>query len=144
METTMSSDVKPSKSDVISLEKLKDAIDETAQDASDNIIYDINTGSMFYDSDGNGAGAAPVLFARVTAGLALTNLSEREPYSIRQIGSLSTSLDGPFLRTVIEALVRGLSGRIVSLPGPETAPASIARRARRGRQDAGERACCRT
>jgi Ca2+-binding RTX toxin-like protein len=44
-----------------------------AQDASDNIIYDINTGALFYDSDGTGAAAA-IQFAEVSAGLALTHL----------------------------------------------------------------------
>jgi serralysin len=43
-------------------------------DASDTIIYDIGTGNLFYDSDGNGSGAAPIQFARVTAGTMLTYL----------------------------------------------------------------------
>ncbi len=36
------------------------------------IIYDAATGRIYYDADGSGAGAQ-VLFAQVTAGLALTN-----------------------------------------------------------------------
>ena len=43
----------------------------TAQDASDRIIYDIDSGYLSYDADGNGAGAA-VRFAHVSANLALT------------------------------------------------------------------------
>ncbi len=43
-----------------------------AQDADDRIIYDNATGNIYYDADGNGAGAQ-VLFAQVTVGLTLTN-----------------------------------------------------------------------
>jgi Ca2+-binding RTX toxin-like protein len=43
-----------------------------AQDADDRIIYDATTGKIYYDADGNGGGAQ-TLFARVTAGIALTN-----------------------------------------------------------------------
>ena len=42
-----------------------------AADASDRIIYDSATGKIFYDSDGTGAAAA-IQFAKVTAGLVLT------------------------------------------------------------------------
>ncbi|MBI2314419.1 MAG: M10 family metallopeptidase C-terminal domain-containing protein [Betaproteobacteria bacterium] len=44
----------------------------TAADANDFILYDAGTGSVFYDADGSGTGAAPVLFAQVTSGLGLT------------------------------------------------------------------------
>jgi serralysin len=44
-----------------------------AQDANDNIIFNSGTGVIYYDSDGNGA-AAPIQFAVVDAGLALTHL----------------------------------------------------------------------
>jgi serralysin len=43
-----------------------------AQQDNDNILYDIATGALFYDSDGNGV-ATPVQFASVTPGLMLTH-----------------------------------------------------------------------
>ena len=42
-----------------------------AADSDDRIVYDSATGQLFFDADGNGAGAA-VQFATVSAGLALT------------------------------------------------------------------------
>lgn len=45
-----------------------------AQDTDDRIIYDQATGSLFYDADGNGAGAA-VRFA-VLANKALVTASD--------------------------------------------------------------------
>jgi serralysin len=47
-------------------------IGATAQDAEDRIIYDSTNGNIYYDADGDGAGAA-VLFAHVAAGTVLTN-----------------------------------------------------------------------
>jgi serralysin len=44
----------------------------TAQDASDRIIYETDTGKLIYDSNGSAAGGA-VQFALLDAGLALTN-----------------------------------------------------------------------
>jgi Ca2+-binding RTX toxin-like protein len=43
-----------------------------AQDASDRIIYETDTGKLFYDEDGTGA-LAGIQFATITANLALTN-----------------------------------------------------------------------
>ena len=43
-----------------------------AADSSDRIIYDSTTGNIYYDADGDGAGAQ-VLFAHVTAGTLVTN-----------------------------------------------------------------------
>ncbi|MBB4153048.1 Ca2+-binding RTX toxin-like protein [Sphingomonas jinjuensis] len=45
-----------------------------AQDGDDRLVYDQTTGRLFYDADGNGAGAA-VLLAQLTAGTALTAAS---------------------------------------------------------------------
>ncbi|MGO4852061.1 calcium-binding protein, partial [Phaeovulum sp. W22_SRMD_FR3] len=42
-----------------------------AEDASDRIIYETDTGRLYFDADGSGA-AARVQFATMTAGLALT------------------------------------------------------------------------
>ncbi len=47
-------------------------IGTSAQDANDNIIYNKNTGELFYDADGKG-GAEAVEIAILGAGLALTN-----------------------------------------------------------------------
>ena len=44
-----------------------------AADASDRIVYETDTGKLFYDADGSGAGANGIQFATVTDGLALTN-----------------------------------------------------------------------
>jgi Ca2+-binding RTX toxin-like protein len=48
-------------------------IGTVAQDANDQIIYDSNTGALFYDNDGVGANTQ-VRFATLSAGLALTHL----------------------------------------------------------------------
>jgi Ca2+-binding RTX toxin-like protein len=48
-------------------------IGAAAQDAEDRIIYDEDTGALFYDSDGLG-GADAVQFAELSSGLALTHL----------------------------------------------------------------------
>jgi Ca2+-binding RTX toxin-like protein len=45
----------------------------SAKDAEDRIIYDSATGRIYYDADGNGAGAQ-VLFAQVAAATALTSV----------------------------------------------------------------------
>jgi Ca2+-binding RTX toxin-like protein len=43
-----------------------------ARDASDRVIYETDTGKLFYDADGKG-GAAKVHFATLNAGLNLTS-----------------------------------------------------------------------
>ena len=43
----------------------------TAQDATDRILYDTNSGQLYFDSNGNAAGGR-VQFAEISAGLALT------------------------------------------------------------------------
>lgn len=45
----------------------------SARDAQDRIVYDQDTGRIFYDRDGAG-GTAAILFARVDAGTALANV----------------------------------------------------------------------
>ncbi len=42
-----------------------------AHDADDRIIYDSQTGALYYDSDGTGTAAA-VQFARIAAGLVVS------------------------------------------------------------------------
>jgi Ca2+-binding RTX toxin-like protein len=44
-----------------------------AADASDRIIYETDTGNVLYDQDGNGGAFAGVQFAKLAAGLAITN-----------------------------------------------------------------------
>ena len=44
-----------------------------AADAGDRVIYDSNSGQLWFDADGSGAGAA-VLFAAVNPGTSLTNV----------------------------------------------------------------------
>ncbi len=45
-------------------------VGKTAQDADDHIVYDQATGALYYDADGNGAGAA-VQFAQLKVGTVL-------------------------------------------------------------------------
>ncbi|MCB5176991.1 calcium-binding protein [Microvirga lenta] len=45
-------------------------VGKSAQDASDRIVYDQETGALYYDADGNGAAAA-VQFAQFRAGTVL-------------------------------------------------------------------------
>jgi Ca2+-binding RTX toxin-like protein len=46
----------------------------TAQDADDRIVYEADTGKLFFDSNGNAAGGS-VQFAALSTGVALTNAS---------------------------------------------------------------------
>ena len=48
-------------------------IDGTALDANDFIVYDTDSGALWYDANGNGAGGA-IQFAQLTPGVILTNL----------------------------------------------------------------------
>ena len=50
-------------------------IGPAATNSSQRVLYNTTTGLLSYDSDGNGAAAAPVAFATLTPGLALTNSS---------------------------------------------------------------------
>ena len=47
-------------------------IGAAAADAEDRIIYNSATGALYFDSNGNAAGGM-VQFAKLTAGLSLTN-----------------------------------------------------------------------
>jgi len=57
---------------VLSLAQFAANASGTAQDADDRIIYETDTGKLFYDSNGSAAGGS-VQFAQLGAGLALTN-----------------------------------------------------------------------
>ena len=48
------------------------ALIRTAQDADDRIVYETDTGKLFFDSNGGAAGGS-IQFAVVSPGLALTN-----------------------------------------------------------------------
>ena len=65
-------------------------IGTAAQDANDRIIYDSNTGALFYDNDGAG-GNAQVQFADIGRGLALTNLDFLVVNGTTQLPSLDGS-----------------------------------------------------
>jgi hypothetical protein len=43
-----------------------------AQDSNDHIIYERDTGELYYDANGTGSGSG-ILFAKITVGLSLTN-----------------------------------------------------------------------
>ena len=55
--------------------ELRQNLTGQAQDANDKIIYETDTGKLFYDADGNGDGAS-VLFARLEPNL--SNLSHTD------------------------------------------------------------------
>jgi serralysin len=44
-----------------------------AEDASDRIIYEADTGKLYFDRDGTGSAAARVHFATVSSNLSLTH-----------------------------------------------------------------------
>jgi Ca2+-binding RTX toxin-like protein len=48
------------------------AIGTAAQDADDRIIYDPNTGALYFDGDGSGTGVGAIQFAAIAAGTPLT------------------------------------------------------------------------
>lgn len=56
------------------LKKAAFTLGKTAADASDRVVYDKATGSLYYDKDGTGA-AAQVKFAQLKAGTTLTHTS---------------------------------------------------------------------
>ena len=78
-------------------------IGTAAQDATDRIIYNSNTGALFYDNDGVG-GNAQVQFAELAQGLALTNFDflvatgtqnavGGEPFSIGEVANTDLPTD---------------------------------------------------
>lgn len=56
----------------ISAAKFWKSLDGVAHDPDDRIAYDVDSGNLFHDSNGSGAGGA-TLFARLTPNLALTD-----------------------------------------------------------------------
>ena len=55
----------------LSAAQFRSNLNGLAQDADDRIIYDTDGGFLWYDADGNGAGAA-LRLANLSAALALT------------------------------------------------------------------------
>jgi Ca2+-binding RTX toxin-like protein len=62
----------------------------TAQDAGDRIVYETDTGNLFYDSNGSAAGGS-VQFATLSMGLGLTNQDD-DVKNLSQIWAVAPAL----------------------------------------------------
>ena len=81
-----------------------------AHDSDDRIVYDSTTGKIYYDADGNGAGAA-VQFAKVTPGTPLTHSDFKAFSEAVAAIHLAQSSDMPLLHPAIaEAALFELHG----------------------------------
>ena len=88
-----------------------------AADADDRIIYNQSTGQIYYDADGNGAGAK-ILFATVTPGTALTNAD----FSVVGASTAAASVDATSAQSATTAEAAWLDDSDLSRPGWQIAP----------------------